>query len=367
MYIVNSGVFKQNLIDFTENGISQDILCLTGVNGTGKTTIMELIVDLMSLIVPNFGKIGVNRKRPNILTLTEFAQLDILFNGKIISIVVGNQDYIQKDSNYEQMFIIENEIKDIYKEFEDFIKYENESDDEDLTIHALEYNREQLSHLVERLIKRKIVRINEESYTELFDKIQESLNKKVSKLDLDSLPLIYYFATNERTILDIRHKTIPKYEIKYDVVHRYQPSNDDLNSILMYYDYAYPEKFEDLKKWINSQVLTDKKLIGIDRPEFKAVIQTKDGNEHGLELLSSGEENLLIIAIQLYLKASKNTVFLVDEADQGLHPEFQEKLMRLIKNIQQKFNCQIILSTHSRYIWKFFDDKAIIRLTELIR
>lgn len=365
LYVVNSGILKTTLIDFTENGMPQDMLCLTGVNGTGKTTIMELIVHLMGFIVPNLGSIGLDRKKPNILTRTEFAQLDILFDKKIISIVIGNQEYIQKDSNYEQMFIIEDEVKYIYKEFEDFLKYEVEDDSEKLIIQ--ETSKEQISHLIERFIKRKIIREHEEIFTELFKQIQENINKKISRKKLGDLPFLYYFATSERDILDLRYKVIPKYELRYDVVHRYQPTKDDLNALLVYYDYAYPDEFADLREWINSEVLTDKKLSKIDRPEFKAMIETTTGDDHGIELLSSGEENLLIIAIQFYLYASANTVFLVDEVDQSLHPEFQEKLMRIMKNVQKKFHCQIIVSTHSRYIWESFEDSAILRLTELIR
>ena len=39
LYIHNSGVFKNTLIDFTHHGEPQDIICLAGVNGSGKTTI----------------------------------------------------------------------------------------------------------------------------------------------------------------------------------------------------------------------------------------------------------------------------------------------------------------------------------------
>ncbi len=100
--------------------------------------------------------------------------------------------------------------------------------------------------------------------------------------------------------------------------------------------------------------------------KFKTIIKTKDGNEHGLELLSSGEESLLVTAIQIYLRASENTVILIDEIDGSLHPEYQEKIMKILKKLQEKFDCQIIVSSHSRFIWNEVDEKAIIRLTEVL-
>lgn len=45
LYIHNSGVFKNTLIDFTHHGEPQNLICLAGVNGSGKTTVMELMLN----------------------------------------------------------------------------------------------------------------------------------------------------------------------------------------------------------------------------------------------------------------------------------------------------------------------------------
>ncbi len=82
-----------------------------------------------------------------------------------------------------------------------------------------------------------------------------------------------------------------------------------------------------------------------------------------MELLSAGEESLLIIATQLYLKASKNAIFLIDEIDQSLHPEFQEQVMRLLRQLQKDKACQIIVSSHSKIIFK---EKGLINLTKMV-
>jgi len=46
LYIHNSGVFKNILINFTHHGKPQNLICLAGVNGSGKTTVMEFIFNL---------------------------------------------------------------------------------------------------------------------------------------------------------------------------------------------------------------------------------------------------------------------------------------------------------------------------------
>ena len=365
LYIVDSGVFDKTLIDFTNDGQPQDLICLSGVNGTGKTTIMDLVSNLIALLSNKLNPLlGFNSQKPNILTLTEFAQLDILIKGKVFSIVFGDKRYIQKDKNNKQTLLIDKEVKDIYIKIEKSLKLERNSNYN--LINVLADDNNSLVFRSEYSGRNKQFK-NEEILSKLFDNIKNKVSKQVNRDDLSYLPLLYYFTTIERQILDINYSNIPKYQFEYNIAHTYDPKKEDLNGLFVYYDYAYPKEFENLKKWINNSVLTDKKLERIDRPEFKTLIKTKDGAEHGLELLSSGEKNLLIIAVQLYLKASQNTVFLIDEIDNNLHPEFQEKLMKIVKDIQKRFDCQIIASSHSRYIWNHFKDEQIIRLTELIK
>ena len=55
LYIKNCGIFKNSLIDFTHEGKYQDMICLSGVNGSGKTTVMELILNMINFIRPKIS------------------------------------------------------------------------------------------------------------------------------------------------------------------------------------------------------------------------------------------------------------------------------------------------------------------------
>jgi ABC-type Mn2+/Zn2+ transport system ATPase subunit len=354
LYIHNSGVFKNTLIDFTHHGEVQDLICLAGVNGSGKTTVMELIFNLINFINPDLSpqNIFFDRLRANVLTWTEFAQLDILIEDKVLSLVLGESNNIQIDKEYigKQGFIIENEIKTMIKDFENnFIKIPEDYDNSQIK-NLIIYKETIGLKLAESFSKRKI------DYKE----------RKITNDIQQNMPFIYFFNSHDREIQDIHYSSIPQQKPKYEIAHRYHPKKDDLTKTLVYYDYAFSEKFNKLKTWINKHVLVGKTIKEIDRINFQVVIETKEGEKHGLELLSSGEESLLIIATQLYLRASQNAIFLIDEVDQSLHPEFQEQVMRLLKQLQTDTDCQIIISSHSEIIWDSFEEKGFISLTELV-
>jgi ABC-type Mn2+/Zn2+ transport system ATPase subunit len=362
LYIHNSGVFKNTLIDFTHHGEPQEMICLAGVNGSGKTTIMELIFNLLNFMNPDLSmqNIWFDRLKPNILTRTEFAQLDVLIEDKVLSLVLGEPNHIQTNNQYKekQAFIIENEIKTLIKQFENtVIKTPEDDENEPIFLRKLTGVRG-----AERFSVRKVNNKNLPIFETLLQQLENAFaQQKV----IEKMPLVYFFEAHDREIQDIRYSSIPQEKRNYEIAHRYTPKKDDLKKTLVFYDYAHPEKFHDLTNWVNQHVLVGKRIEKIDRPNFQVVIKTKDGKEHGLELLSSGEESLLIIATQLYLIASQNAIFLIDEVDQSLHPEFQEKVIRLLRQLQQDKGCQILVSSHSETIWNHFEKKGFIDLTEM--
>ncbi len=365
LYIHGCGVFQNTLIDFTHKGQPQNLLCLAGVNGSGKTTIMELILNLVNFINPklSFKDIYFDRLKSNILTRTNFAQLDILINDKILSLVLGDETNIQKDNNYDQAFIIESEIKKKIAFFENNVVKTPEDEDESIIIKKIQLQNIQEST---ELLNRNLKKYNLEIFNLFFENINEALMENNVLRSNNNLPFIYAFNANDREILDIRYNSIPKAQQNYKISDRYHPRQDDLKKTLIYYDYAYPDQFIELKKWVNQYILEGKNLERIDRVNFQVIIKTKDDKEHNIELLSSGEESLLIIATQLFLKASENAIFLIDEIDQSLHPEFQEKVMKLLTQLQKDKNCQIIVSSHSDIIWNNFKNQGLIDLTETV-
>lgn len=86
------------------------------------------------------------------------------------------------------------------------------------------------------------------------------------------------------------------------------------------------------------------KLIEID-PHTNHLIFKDNGEVIPLYKLSSGEKQLLLILLKVFLMEEQPYILLMDEPEISLHIEWQYKLFEEIRILNP--NCQIITSTHS--------------------
>lgn len=86
------------------------------------------------------------------------------------------------------------------------------------------------------------------------------------------------------------------------------------------------------------------KIIRID-PHTNHLIFLDDGEVIPLYKLSSGEKQLLLILLKVFLMEEQPYILLMDEPEISLHIEWQYKLFEEIRHLNP--HCQIITSTHS--------------------
>lgn len=93
------------------------------------------------------------------------------------------------------------------------------------------------------------------------------------------------------------------------------------------------------------------------------IVMTKDKRPIGLDELSSGEKQLLIILGETLLQHSKSVIYIADEPELSLHVIWQEQLTGAITKLNP--NAQIIFATHSPDIVGINQD-AIIDMEKII-
>lgn len=93
----------------------------------------------------------------------------------------------------------------------------------------------------------------------------------------------------------------------------------------------------------------DVKLRGLSEDEdTKPVFKNSFGKEFDINGLSSGEKQLFLRGLSLKFLEINNSIILIDEPEISLHPEWQQKIIKVYENIG--INNQLIIATHSPHI-----------------
>lgn len=111
-----------------------------------------------------------------------------------------------------------------------------------------------------------------------------------------------------------------------------------------------------------NELFDGRKIASISQRN-EIVIETKDSRPIPLEELSSGEKQLLIILGEALLQEGESVVYIADEPELSLHIKWQEGLTKAISKLNP--NAQIIFATHSPDIVSTNTDKLIIMETVL--
>ena len=93
----------------------------------------------------------------------------------------------------------------------------------------------------------------------------------------------------------------------------------------------------------------DAKLKGFSKDEkTMPIFENSAGEEFDINDLSSGEKQLFLRTLSIKMLEPKNSIILIDEPELSLHPKWQQRIIEVYKKIGE--NNQIIIATHSPHI-----------------
>ena len=105
----------------------------------------------------------------------------------------------------------------------------------------------------------------------------------------------------------------------------------------------------------------DVKLSEISKDENSMPIFTdSSGKKFGINELSSGEKQLFLRTLAIKMLEPENSIIMIDEPELSLHPKWQQKIVDVYIKIGR--NNQIILATHSPHILGSVEKENIILL-----
>ena len=309
--IKNCGPIDDIKIDFFDaSGKTLPVCVIGGANGSGKTTLLEIIFAWLHSLLWYTGKDYFDLKE------AEYAQLDCqINNNENLSIYFG-------EPPVDAVIATEKLIRS-----------------RGGTLHEHGLNK-----MTAQLLKQQV------SPTES----QAAENK---------LPVIVYFPHN-RSLEPVEGTQISKETIipssyRFETVRQFPGS---LNSYLIWLDYAHPEKCREILGFLN-RLDFDGKTFRIEKIDLDVIVKTKTGKEHKLHELSSGEQNLLIILIELRRRLTFGSIVLIDEVENSLHPAYQHRLAQGLLALQKEIPYQLIVTTHAPAFVEIFGEENTRLLT----
>jgi predicted ATPase len=321
------GPLRDVQIEFTDPaGQVRPVTVLGGANGSGKTTVLELIVALAEMLHPAY------RRTPTILDRTEYAQMDWLVDGQEFSVFYGRRPPdAQLPDDYSERSLPQRGKSQIVAQ------------------------KEVKGHIAQDIANL------------IGQQERETLAFPDRKSPLESLPLpsVLYFP-HYRALMPVSGEQVYREETRYKWVYRYESVRSfrgSLDSYLVWLDYAEPDTFRRVCDFFD-QLSFDGKTFDVSRKDLKAVVRTKEGQTHLLEHLSSGEQNILIVLLELRRRLLPYSIVLIDEIENSLHPAFQYHIAQGLRRLQEMVPFQLILTTHAPAFVDLFGAESTLILTE---
>ena len=302
-------------INFESEGKVLDLIVLAGINGSGKTRVLESIrywfemfrskaVNVELFYEENEKEVLKSLMNSEGLTEVEKeAQKDIEFTDCLRNIKFYNYDYRHN-------------------------KTENRN-----------YNSKIISRSFEKLkIFPKIIYVPTEINFEEIKKAQTNLKKEYSFINIvDSYEI----------------KDIPSY-----IATRISKVANEEENLTM--GQVRKKVFAEINGIFEILEL-DVKLSEISKDENSMPIFTdSSGKKFGINELSSGEKQLFLRTLAIKMLEPENSIIMIDEPELSLHPKWQQKIVDVYRKIGR--NNQIILATHSSHILGSVEKKNIILL-----
>jgi predicted ATP-binding protein involved in virulence len=324
-------------IPFNDEGIT----ILTGPNGYGKTTILNMVYSIAKLTLnyfdtAKFDNIFVEYDDGYRLDIPKNDSGHVIFPNDLSELKNKylNKVYYIKDQRLQPDIKIKNDGED-----RSFIKIPRNS----IVLTVEKYAKEMVGILVQKKQEetklaekltatqfnriKELAPLDEKDYKERFEAVLEKYHQ-LEMIGIYSEPLKYAEYTENRQYLTV---FLEDFEQRVNLYNEIIPKSS-----------LFSEMLE--AKYLNN------KKIAINKDKGFSVL-TDDRQELKLSSLSSGEQQEIIFLYELLFKADEDSLVLIDEPETSMHVEWQSQFIPDLKKIRQiNNNLSFLIATHSPQI-----------------
>ena len=302
-------------INFESEGKVLDLIVLVGINGSGKTRVLESIRYWFEMF---------RSKAVNVELFYEENEREVLESLMNSEGLTETEKEMQKDIEFTDC------LRNI--KFYNYDYRHNKTENRN-------YNSKIISKSFENLkIFPKLIYVPTEINFEEIKKAQTNLKKEYSFINIvDSYEI----------------KNIPSY-----IATRISKVANEEENLTM--GQVRKKVFAEINGIFEILEL-DVKLSEISKDENSMPIFTdSSGKKFGINELSSGEKQLFLRTLAIKMLEPENSIIMIDEPELSLHPKWQQKIVDVYRKIVR--NNQIILATHSPHFLGSVEKENIILL-----
>ena len=286
LYIKEFKGLRDISINFEKNDKPLDLVVLAGTNGTGKTRVLESILEYFQDYIYH------NYKR----------------NSNKIEMYFEEKEKICRDNVGNEM--------ELYAGLKEFSYNETNNP----------RNENHIKIKKELYILPKVIYVPTEINFQKMDIAITNLVQKYEFLNIVNTNLI---------------KDIPSYIATKMISEMFKNKNEKVEDIQRKVFDEINEIFENLN--------IDVKVEDISQDGRNITLFTNSsGDEFDINELSSGEKQLFLRTLAIKMLNPENSIILIDEPELSLHPKWQQRIVDVYRKIGK--NNQIIIATHSPHI-----------------
>ena len=332
--IKNYKLFDNLELDFTdENGQTLDSIILAGINGSGKTSLLELLKAIFSRQSENEPSHQLKDSQIKLeLEIPSDTEKSLLLKVIQLEYTKIARYNAEPSAGLEMMSLLIKTLKSRHSIFT--LCYKAERRDNQTVIQQDDFMIFEI--LGQAGFNFKLCYIPAETYL-------NTSSTPFSKGNPDLEALEQYITQQDKGLVRVIDFAVHKYAVEKYIV----------NSVVEKLLADRKQKAEDVIKestQVINNSLSDLKLVTklVDITAKEAIFESFNRKKIGINDLSHGEKQLFYQTVYLNNLNLQNSIIMVDEPETSLHPSWQQAILKLYKNAGK--NNQVIVATHSPFL-----------------
>lgn len=311
------------------NAEPTNVYLIMGVNGAGKTTVLEAIYNTMHLLDArdhsSCGMDSVDRGKGGV-QLDAYVTLDDGVRSKlyVLSIVVGTPGLLKRWTP--------DEVRAAGAEEQLILVYGAK-----LTGTGLERSAESNPEAI--AFAEAVLERSGEAPAALFDVA-------------NGFPTVLYFPSDRGIRRPPAERAVTRPDgLEYKAAHRFDADGaawaSSIDNLFVWFAWLADGREQSIRELANRLIFRGAKKLGpVDRPSLSVPVEVDTG-QHRIDQLSSGERQLVQLVVRIASHMTGSTIVLIDETEQHLHLVMRRRLINIIKEWARDYQgLSFVLTSH---------------------